>query len=265
MPNTIFRTLRLVAALMAFFTAGCAQSKKDAELRQWAHDQRALKTGLTVLPKGVIDGDIQPEVEESQAHHDIVSSRGTTKRFQRFLAEGSLVSNQGIPLIQQTQTAGGLTPVERAEVVAQRLNDLSATDTLQAELILVRLVDNTATVFASPLSNGGFGQVLATVDGKTAAQFGFENEPGLLAFWWRDVLRDHVLIISGKPPIYTTPYAQPMQRLYGLCRSQGVPTPKTIENALSQLSPAEKDALQSLYINVPSNYRPQITDTNAAK
>lgn len=174
-----------------------------------------------------------------------------------FEAEGALVTNHGIPLFQETQTAGGVSPAQRAQIVAQRLNDRAVNNGLEPTKIQARLIRNVASVCFVELSGKTYN--LATVDPQTAAQFGYPANPARLTLWWRDVLRDHACVIAGKPPIYTTPYSSALQNVYSLCQRQqkGIPTHEEFEKAIASLSRADRNDLQGLYVQVPSNYRPQ--------
>jgi len=176
---------------------------------------------------------------------------------QHFEAEGALVTDHGIPLFQETQTAGGISPSQRAQIVARRLNDKAMGKGLDPTKIQARLINDVAAVCFVEPSGEAFN--LATVDPQTATQFGYPANSARLTFWWRDVLRDHACVIAGNPPIYTTPYSSALQNVYSLCQKQekGIPSHKGFEKAISNLSRADHDDLQGLYIKVPSNYHPQ--------
>ena len=186
-----------------------------------------------------------PAEEAESAHH------------KHFEAQGALVTNHEIALFMETQTAGGVSPSERAQIVTQRLNDTAESTGLDPQNIVARMENDLVTVYYA--KSGSTGYVLATIDPKTAAQFGFGEDPALLTYWWRDVLRDHACIIAGNPPIYTTPYSSILQRVYSLCQAErkGVPTHESFETAIGKLTREEHDALQGLYVQVPENYRPQ--------
>lgn len=209
----------------------------------------------------VIDGDARPEIQEARAHHDALHPSGKHQEgHEHFEAEGALVTNHEIPLLLETQAAGGFTPQRRAEIVAERLNEMVHEHSLEAEHIVVHMKNGIPTVYYSHAGESKkAGHLIATVDRKTAAQFGLKNNAGKLAFWWRDVLRDHALIIAGEPPLYTAPYTQALQRLYAACQQEkkGIPSHDAFEKALKRLSVSERDSLQSLYNRVPANYRPQ--------
>lgn len=207
-----------------------------------------------------IDGEGRQAVARQPAGGNSVAGAAPDEEHhehQHFEAEGALVTDHGIPLFQETQTAGGVSPTQRAQIVAQRLNDRAVGNGLDPAKIQARLIHNIASVcFVEP--SGRFYN-LATVDPQTAAQFGYPTNAARLTLWWRDVLRDHACVIAGKPPIYTTPYSSALQNVYSLCQKQekGVPTHEGFEKAIANLSRADHDDLQGLYIKVPSNYHAQ--------
>lgn len=262
---------RLVSGLslmgLAAAVAGCSRAPQPAEASAPSDPTPAASApagpeaaaSSPGKPASILDGDAQPEVEDGVTRREAVGrDEGQEGHHDHFAAEGTLITNHGIPILMQTQTAGGFTPQRRAEAIAGRLNQMAGEEGFEASDIVARRVNGFYTVYCASPEGGRPGHVLATVDSTTAAQFGFGKDPAWLAFWWRDVLRDHALIISGAAPIYTTPYIQSLQRLYTLCQRErkGVPSPQSFEKALSALTPTERDALQSLYIRVPSLYRP---------
>ncbi len=264
----------------ALVLSGCGRPANTPQETRAQGDSVNVASQPQPRPAAVktLDGDAQPEIDDKAAHHDSASpehdehdkgknSEGHTTNHSHFRAEGALVSNHGIPLFLETQSSGGFTPQRRAELVTDRLNDMAQSHGLEAEHISMRSVNGVPTVFFfHPHRKGEPGHVLATIDPKTAAQFGFGNQPDRLAFWWRDVLRDHTLIVSGEPPLYTTPYSGSLQRFYELCQREhkGVPTHESFEQALANMKVSERDALHTLYIRVPSNYQPISGDGNQA-
>lgn len=209
----------------------------------------APKTASTIVAKQPA---AKPAATKRHEEHDEDSH-------EHFAAKGTLVTNHGIPLLRESQTAGGFTPERRAQIVAERLNNMATTHGLESEVIFMRRVNGVPTVFFfHEHSRDNKGHVLATIDPMTAKQFGFANAPETLAYWWRDVLRDHALIVEGNPPRWTIRYAQPIQQLYNLTQKErrGVPSHESFERALSKLTDPERDILTNLYVSVPSNYKP---------
>ena len=195
--------------------------------------------------------------DEHKANPAVSAEEAEGAHHKHFEADGALVTNHEIALFMETQTAGGVSPSDRAQIVTQRLNDTAESTGLDPKNIQARIVNDLPTVFYDKPDGAGY--VLATIDPQTAAQFGFADDPAILALWWRDVLRDHSCIIAGNPPIYTTPYSSILQRVYSLCQAEqkGVPTHESFETAIGKLTREEHDALQGLYVQVPANYRPQ--------
>lgn len=200
--------------------------------------------------------------------HASQGHEGEGHHHEHFIAQGPVVSDHGIPLFKETQTFDNLSPQQRAEKVTGRLNMIAVTHGLEADSVFMRRIRGCPCVFYyhnhGPKSEG---HLLATIDPLTAREFGFQKNPEFLAYWWRDVLRDHALVITGQTPRWTTRYAPPMQRLYEFLQQtrRGVPSHESFDLALSKLSSADLGSLRSLYVSVPANYRPQPDDIHAAE
>ena len=166
----------VVLLVLGSFLLRSKQAKSSATLPQLTAVKSEATETITKQPSGVngVDG-----VAPDEDHHE----------HQHFEAEGALVTDHGIPLFQETQTAGGISPEQRAKLVAQRLNDRAVNNGLEPTKIQARLIHNIASVcFVEP---SGKAYNLATIDPQTAAQFGYPANPARLTFWWRDILRDH--------------------------------------------------------------------------
>lgn len=138
---------------------------------------------------------------------------------QHFEAEGALVTDHGIPLFQETQTAGGISPAQRAQIVAQRLNDRAIGNGLEPTRIQALLIHNVASVCVVEPSGKAYN--LATVDPQTAAQFGYRSNPARLTLWWRDVLRDHILYYRGKTAyLYHTLFQCAPERVFAMSKAR---------------------------------------------
>ena len=185
-----------------------------------------------------------------------------------FTAEGAVITDHGLPMLEESQAIGSLSPEQRAAIVVDRLNTLIETHDFDDDAIFMRMINGYPCVFFYHNHGSGIeGHLLATVDPKTAGEFGYQDRAVLLAYWWRDILRDHALIIGGKTPHWTTRYAPTMQRLYQIMQEEqaGVPSHESFEQAMVRLSPDEKTALQHLYSSVPVGYAPQPNDVQAAE
>ncbi len=252
-------TSRLTAALfpVAIFIAGCSRSEPipvAAGSSASANIESGREHGHE---EPVVNGDKLPEIAEEDKHPEGKGEEQHGAHHDHFEAEGALVTNHGIALFQETQSSGGLSPEQRARIVTRRLNQTAETQGLDPKQIVAIPANGLPTV--SFVTSQGKNIVLATIDTQTAGQFGFKSNPGALASWWRDVLRDHAAIIAGSSPLYTTPYSSALQNVYMLCQKEqkGVPTHESFEQALTKLSREERDDLQGLYIQVPKNYRSQ--------
>ncbi len=249
--------------------------------------QEPTPTGLTVTtPPGVLKGGtgtpittgdaaaVSPGLDKSKpdsdvhgAHNSVDHHHDEAHQHEHFIAQGAQITDHTIPLIRETQPCGNMTPEKRAQVVVARLNMIANTHGLNADSVFVRHVNGMTCVFYyhhhGPDSEG---HILATVDPQTAGEFGDAHDPDRLAYWWRDVMRDHILLIQGKTPHWTTRYASTIEQLHVSIQNvqQGVPTHETIEQVLSQLPPADMEALRGLYSSVPVNYRPEPDNVHAA-
>lgn len=202
--------------------------------------------------------------EGTQSEHSPAHTEGA--HHEHFVASGSLITDHGLPLIAETQTFQWV-PEERARRVTARLNMIAASHELNAASVTMRRVNGYPTVFYYHHHGlGSEGHILATIDPLTASQFGHEDNAEALAYWWRDVLKDHLLLIEGEAPRYTTRYTPNLQRLHEHLQGirAGVPSHSSFDLVLSQLSLQERTDLRNLYRNVPVNYRPQPDDLHAA-
>jgi hypothetical protein len=244
-------TILLMACIFGVILSGCHRSAPPQPV---SGNNPPVKNSSSKLPhakKVGHDSDVRNGHADNDGDHDEEAHR-------HFAAQGALVTDHGIPLLRESQHAGGFTPERRAQIVAERLNNMATTHGLEPGVLSVRRVKGYPTVFFfHKHDSSSQGHVLATVDPRTAKQFGFANHPEVLAYWWRDIMRDHALVIAGSPPRWTTRYAQPMQQLYDFCQKEqrGVPSHESFERALSKLSPAEREILSNLYMSVPDNYQ----------
>lgn len=233
-----------------------AESQGTAEANDQGHREDDHH-GQEVEIDGKVDDHAKGEEQEESGH-----------QHEHFVATGAMVENHSVPLIVETQVANNWSPEERARRVAARLNMIATTHGISADSVFMREVRGMPTVFFyHEHGPGSQGHVLATIDPATAHQFGFEDRPQILAHWWRDVVRDHILLVQGKSPRWTTRYAPPLQRLYAALQRhrKGVPNHDAFEQALSDLPSAELESLKTLYVSVPANYQPKPGKVHAAR
>lgn len=128
---------------------------------------RAPSSSPAVRIPAVRNSPARPKIEKQHAHANEVQVTGAQEEqthHNHFQAEGSLVSDHGIPLFLETQTSGGFSPRRRAEIVVERLNRLAATHGLEAEHIVMHIERGIPTVFFfHPHQTGESGHVVATV------------------------------------------------------------------------------------------------------
>ena len=178
---------RIFALLFSILFSACAGCTHRTVPNIAPPAASAIPISVTTAPTSDQDAHIGAAGHHSadeDHHHD------------HFLADGTLVTNHGIPLFRETQ-AFKWSPEERAQKVTARLNMIATTHGLEADSVFMRRVGGLPTVFFYHHHGpGSEGHILATVDPKTAAEFGYGSKPETLAYWWRDVLRDHALLIQ---------------------------------------------------------------------
>jgi len=252
----------VIAVAVMTIAAGCSSSNRPTIMSHASGAASAASAGrhnaaaASVTPAG-----------SSAGENDIETSSESYAGYQHFAANGSTVTDHGIPLFQETQ-ALRWRPAGRARRVAARLNLISATHDFDPVSIFMKHVGGQPTVFYYHRHGStSEGHLIATVDARTARQFGYGGRADLLAYWWRDVLRDHVLITKGEPPRWTTRYASTLELLYEQLQQlrAGVPSQSSFDEALSRLAPGEVQALKTLYVNVPVNYHPTPNSIAAAE
>ena len=134
----------------------------------------------------------------------------------------TIVTNFGVPLLTQLVPYGKNSPAVRAKRIADRMNDCFLNDLKPPRTVknmrqgyLRSDTSGTEYVFFGYLHQGGnhdTADIVATVDPVTAAHC--KVSPVVLACWWRDVLRDWLLIDHGQAPQFTVAYTPVMKDFY---------------------------------------------------
>lgn len=181
------------------------------------------------------------------------------------------VESHGVPVLSEAESYDGETPAARAAKVVRRLNDCFMNDltpvrsvaNLRQGLLTGREAEVRYVFFGYLHSDQKHetADVIVTVDPKTAKRY--HSDPTTLACWWRDVIRDWLLMDQGKPPTYTVKYNRVLERLFH--RLEAVNRNyKTLDarfgKALSDLidaNYADYDQLRLLYSSVPRGYDPR--------
>ncbi|MCA1595017.1 MAG: hypothetical protein LC772_01100 [Chloroflexi bacterium] len=157
-----------------------------------------------------------------------------------------------------------MTPAVRAEKLAARLNDcyvndlkLPRTVTNMRQGNLIGDPNKTEYVFFGYLHPNGrdTADIIATVDPATAAHY--KVSPLKLACWWRDILRDWLLIDQGQPPRYTVQYTPLLMDFYKNLQSGQGDMSSRFLTAMSNLIDTndEYEKIARLSGQVPPNYR----------
>ena len=105
-------------------------------------------------------------------------------------------------LFEITTGAGGYTPLERAQIIAKRLDGiLDAGQDLDPVLFAIDRVRGMMCVVQRRQASGEDGaQVIVTIERGLARSYGVS--PTVLAEWWLALLRDHMLLAIAQPPRY---------------------------------------------------------------
>ena len=170
------------------------------------------------------------------------------------------------------------TPEIRAERLAYRLNDnlgdvkgmigqgVSTEDAVK-NVLQGTLSGDPVIYFKYGKADGDkMGDLILTVDAQTAADCG-SPDPVRLSCWWRDMVRDYLLINLGRPPIYPLDAAgnpnppAPLQDLFARLQKavgQGPPDSTAFHAVYNDLLlPANQKSyndLQTLYKTLPPDY-----------
>ncbi len=190
------------------------------------------------------------------------------------------VTNFGVPIITELVPYGKNSAEVRAKRIADRLNDCFLND-----LTPPRTVENmrqgilrgdssgTKYVFFGYLHQGGnhdTADIVATVDPVTAARC--KVSPVVLACWWRDVLRDWLLIDHGQAPQYTVAYTPVLKDFFDDLPpggNDGTAMSDRFQKAANTLTNANdeyeqlrglSDTVPANYVAQPDNYTPALND-----
>lgn len=174
------------------------------------------------------------------------------------------VRNLGIPLITELVANDRMSPESRAAKIAARLNDCFVNDLKPPRTVLNlrqgNLIEDpnaTEYVFFGYLHPNGkdTADIIATVDAATAAHYGVP--PVELACWWRDILRDWLLIDQGQAPRYTVAYTPLLMDFYKRLEAGQGAMPGRFESAKKGLIDAadEYEQFGKLSGTPPANYK----------
>jgi len=173
---------------------------------------------------------------------------------------GGLVTMDGKILFEIREPAGGWQPIERAEIIAGRLDRLYPwikpgsvrVGRMNHETVVELLAPKATAPRSRPAQLGHF--LIVTVDEATAKELG--KTKWLLAHWWRDLFRDYIRIAHGRKPSVTYRFSRAVRRYW----DANVNTGFRGEKALEAMPPTSRRALKQQYRNVPAAYAPAAPD-----
>jgi len=188
------------------------------------------------------------------------------------------VTNFGVPLITEVVSYGSNSPKVRAQRIASRLNDCYDNDLIPPRTVLNCRqgfikgdASGTKYVFFGYLHEGDrhdTADIIATIDKSTAAHC--HVSPTALACWWRDILRDWLLIDHGQQPQYTVQYTPELKDFFnaipaGDRADQPQRYQKAVDTLINSNDEYERLRLLSLtvppnYVVTPDNYTPSLAD-----
>lgn len=194
--------------------------------------------------------------------------------------EPTTVTNFGVPLLTELVSYGHNSPKVRAEKIASRLNDCYLNDLKPPRTVknlrqgnLIGDSSGTKYVFFGYLHPGGShdtADIVATIDPDTAAHC--QVSPVVLACWWRDIIRDWLLINNGQSPQFTVVYTPVMKDFYNAIPPSSMDTTdqsnrfrKAVDTLINSNDEYEQLRILSTtvpknYIARPDNYSPALND-----
>ncbi|MCA1595002.1 MAG: hypothetical protein LC772_01025 [Chloroflexi bacterium] len=183
--------------------------------------------------------------------------------FGRDPGQPATVRNLGIPILTEFVANDRMSPESRAAKIAARLNDCFVNDLKPPRTVLNLRQGNLANnpnateyVFFGYLHANGkdTADIIATVDAATAAHYNVA--PVELACWWRDILRDWLLIDQGQAPRFTVPYSPVLMDFYKELAASHGDMPGRFKSATRSMIDAgdEYEKIGTLSGAPPANY-----------
>ncbi len=175
--------------------------------------------------------------------------------------EFGVVLAHGIPLFVLTRPEGDLSPAQRAERTAHKLTEMLRGrngKALGPEMVSAVVNGRGETVLARKGTAGKEpdpDDVIVTVESDTADAY-TGTDRASLATWWRDILRDHLRLAQGKPPVSTfeSQHGRILDRVHQEVEDERtgdwIPAGE-IRKAFDDLSEPHREALQTAWRTVP--------------
>jgi protein kinase-like protein len=180
--------------------------------------------------------------------------------------EYAMVLVHGVPVMIITAPFGELSPAQRAEKAAERLQELltgpDASEPLEPEMLQAVKNARGEMVLAYRRNDDTDREidpadVILTVDEGTAKTYA-NTDRRTLALWWRNLLQDQIRLARGRAPVSTfeTPYGKVLDRIYQQVedrrRGHWVP-PADIEDAVESLPKDQRTTLETAWRTLPQD------------
>ncbi len=167
----------------------------------------------------------------------------------------AVITLADIPCFTVIGSLGGLNPLERAEVIADRLNRLAKEPEIKVENFVPSVEKGTIVVL---YQEGEKSISLLTVDAKTARSVSGSHKSRIrLAQWWTALLRDMFLLLRNQPPFYTTQtsFGQLLQEAYQRYQEKKL---ESFFQAWQENLALYKKKVATLTLTIPENFGPEI-------
>lgn len=166
--------------------------------------------------------------------------------------ECGIVISHGMELFVITTRAGGYSQARRAEIIAGRLEELAEGHRSNSRMFSVGF-RNGEVILQQQEHEAHAPHIIVTIDRRLAGRSGVEQ----LAQWWLALLRDHLALADGRPPLHTqgTPIGVLFQKLYRALGSPSSPVSHSeVNHVVAELSPKEQGMFRRGAQVVPSTF-----------
>lgn len=179
--------------------------------------------------------------------------------FKRLVVDGqehATVYSHRMDLFELTTSAGGYTPVQRAQVIIERLEKLAHAHDFGAVRFSVGF-RNGEVILQQQDAADHPPHLIITIDRRLAQRAGVNVER--LASWYLALLWDHLRLANGQKPQHTdgTPVGTSFQKIYTRLKvTEGHVESEEIERVVAALLKDEEEAFSKAAGRVPASFRP---------
>lgn len=174
------------------------------------------------------------------------------KQFERQGKTFGVVTSFGAHLFVISRPSGGYSVVQRAQIVAGRLNALVKSRELSPSNIDSGVVNGQQAVYFK--NRDGLKEPVVTADPFVAEDTKVES--ATLAAWWAALLKDHLSIVTGVRPRYTTgtETGRIFERIFEITKGQTGPAAR--KRLVAELSRQDRIKLLMTAWKVDPNFDP---------